>query len=66
MSCESCEIAYINGMRCHETGCPESWRGLHKKCFECGCDFVPENSRFESVCLDCIADRERSSNEESE
>jgi hypothetical protein len=33
--CDQCEAAMINGVFCHETGCP---KGRAKKpCFECGC-----------------------------
>ena len=39
-----CEAARINGVFCHETGCPnqkKTWRGEWVRfltCFECGCD----------------------------
>jgi hypothetical protein len=47
MGCDQCEAAMINGVFCHETGCPntrkrwvlerEAWiRFL--PCRECGCD----------------------------
>ncbi len=45
--CNQCEAAMINGVFCHETGCPnerkawvaerEEWV-RYVKCFECGCD----------------------------
>lgn len=47
MHCNQCEAAMINGVFCHETGCPNSrktWiaeRGewiLFVDCFECGCE----------------------------
>lgn len=44
--CDSCEALVINGVYCHETGCPnthsrydaesDSWI-KQRKCFECGC-----------------------------
>lgn len=44
--CDSCEMLSINGVACHETGCPNakarwdagtsSWVRQHE-CFECGC-----------------------------
>lgn len=44
--CNQCEAAMINGVFCHETGCPNSnsrydansdtWI-KQRKCFECGC-----------------------------
>jgi hypothetical protein len=45
--CDQCEALVINGVYCHETGCPNSrktWiadRGewvLFLECFHCGCD----------------------------
>lgn len=50
--CESCEVVNVNGVRCHETGCPEAWREHTVSCFECGCEFAPE-SRHQRVCEDC-------------
>jgi hypothetical protein len=47
MRCDSCEMLSINGIACHEHGCPNSrktWiaeRGqwiLFLECRECGCD----------------------------
>jgi hypothetical protein len=43
--CDQCEMLSINGLACHETGCPnqrKTWvpdRGWVRfsKCFECGC-----------------------------
>jgi hypothetical protein len=45
MRCNQCEAAMINGVFCHETGCPNSRKTFENgewvkyvKCFECGCD----------------------------
>lgn len=58
--CDSCQAMRINGVLCHEQGCPDAWRGKPAPCFECGCDFIPESAptRY-SVCPDCIADAEK-------
>lgn len=46
MKCDQCEMLSINGVPCHETGCPnarsrwdeESQTSVkQRKCFECGC-----------------------------
>ena len=46
MSCDSCEMLSINGVPCHETGCPNSksrWDAdngtwiRQRRCHECGC-----------------------------
>lgn len=44
MKCDQCEMLSINGVPCHETGCPnarkqwdgEQWRAVFN-CRECGC-----------------------------
>lgn len=43
MPCSQCEMARINGIRCHETGCPESWRDEVRSCENCGSRFKPES-----------------------
>jgi hypothetical protein len=51
--CHSCEVLYINGMRCHETGCPEAWRDEIRECEWCGGKFKPENAIQIFCCEDC-------------
>lgn len=50
--CESCQSLAINGIPCHETGCPDAWRDRPYCCGECGADFIPE-SRQHRLCPDC-------------
>lgn len=50
--CDGCSPSMINGVLCHETGCPEAWRDIPKACFVCGCDFLREG-RFDTICPDC-------------
>ena len=40
--CDQCEALMINGVYCHETGCPEAWRDYKTDCAFCGFDFTPE------------------------
>ena len=40
--CQSCEVLMINGVRCHEIGCPDSWKDYQNECRECGSLFTPE------------------------
>jgi hypothetical protein len=40
--CQSCEVLTINGILCHETGCPNSWKDKVIECKNCGTEFVPE------------------------
>lgn len=55
MKCNSCEVLYINGIKCHEQGCPDAWRDEVRECKWCGQKFVPEN-RFQEFCsLSCFS-----------
>jgi len=50
-NCDSCEVLVINGMLCHETGCPNAWRDTMLECVECGALFRPE-TRHQKYCSD--------------
>jgi hypothetical protein len=41
--CQSCEALRINGVLCHETGCPDAWRDTEKACKWCGQEFEPDD-----------------------
>lgn len=46
--CKSCEALMINGVYCHETGCPDSDKDANgeyrsRECPWCGSGFVPED-----------------------
>ena len=47
--CDSCEVANINGVRCHEIGCPDAWRDEVRECKECGVEFRPD-FREQTLC----------------
>ncbi len=49
--CDQCEAVSINGMACHESGCPNTWRNP-RKCTACGDMFTPAQ-RHNKWCLDC-------------
>ncbi len=53
--CSHCEAMMINGVYCHETGCPEAWKTEEVKCRNCGFDFVPEE-QGRNICDDCISE----------
>jgi len=40
-TCDQCELLYINGVKCHETGCPNAWREP-RECAWCGTTFKPD------------------------
>lgn len=47
--CSSCEVININGIPCHETGCPEAYKDTTRSCKWCGHDFKPEE-RHQNCC----------------
>jgi hypothetical protein len=49
--CQSCDVLVINGVLCHELGCPDKWRDEMRECKWCGQDFKPE-SRIDQFCSD--------------
>jgi hypothetical protein len=48
--CSQCEALMINGVYCHETGCPEAWRDERRECGWCGQVFRPEIHH--AICCD--------------
>lgn len=51
--CDSCEVIYINGHKCHETGCPEAWKDYDRECTWCGNKFKPETCYQKCCSPDC-------------
>ena len=51
--CNSCEVLYINGVKCHETGCPEAWRDEVRECAWCPQTFTPEHKDQKYCSEDC-------------
>jgi len=59
--CNSCEALMINGVYCHETGCPDSHLSADNEPYEieckwCGTLFTPyEKGQYccDSACLKC-------------
>jgi hypothetical protein len=46
--CDQCAAVMINGVFCHEQGCPNSWKdangkGRQRECRWCGQKFVPKD-----------------------
>lgn len=48
MRCSQCEMLVINGVACHETGCPRAWADEVRECKWCGSKFRPteQDHRF--------------------
>jgi hypothetical protein len=53
--CQSCEVLNINGLNCHETGCPDAWRDETRECKWCGATFKPEE-RHQTCCEESCAE----------
>ena len=51
--CNSCEVLYINGVKCHETGCPDSYKDETRSCKWCGCEFKPYDELQNLCSEDC-------------
>ena len=47
--CDGCSPSMINGILCHETGCPDAWRDEKAECRECGCEFY-KGSPWDEFC----------------
>lgn len=53
--CGQCEELRINGIRCHELGCPAAWLTTILECGWCGQEFVPEE-RYQRCCSEDCAE----------
>ena len=61
MPCDQCQVVTINGVACHETGCPNWWKdpitgeALPWVCFECDANFIPEGMPHRhDLCPECL------------
>jgi hypothetical protein len=43
----------INGVNCHETGCPDEWQDYFVECKWCGGGFKPKEKGDTFCCDDC-------------
>jgi hypothetical protein len=55
MRCNSCEAVMINGIYCHENGCPDAWKDYKRECKWCGSMFTPED-KYQTCCSDDCAE----------
>jgi hypothetical protein len=53
MKCDQCDMVAIQGIPCHETGCPNAWKDQKRTCVECGIQFPPTRY-YQTVCNDCL------------
>ena len=55
-NCNQCEVLYINGIKCHETGCPEAYKDEVKECLWCGSKFKPDDKDQNCCSEECLQD----------
>ena len=57
LPCDGCSPCSVNGVFCHEAGCPDAWRDTEVNCFDCGFGFYPviHGQRY---CPSCIENTE--------
>jgi len=53
--CDQCEALMINGVYCHEHGCPDAWKTQKRECDWCGTEFIPEDKDQIYCSPSCIA-----------
>jgi len=51
--CDGCSPCMVNGVLCHESGCPEAWRDHVRECRWCGCEFRPGEAGQEFCDVEC-------------
>lgn len=56
MICPSCDAVLINGIYCHEHGCPDAWRTSTPECKNCGFFFEPHSNSNIFCCEECYND----------
>ena len=52
--CDSCQVLNINGVNCHEIGCPDAWKDYTKECKWCGQEFEPTTEHDDFCSDDCF------------
>ena len=51
--CTQCEALMINGIYCHEHGCPIAWKDYKRECKWCGAMFKPDYEGQQTCGIDC-------------
>ncbi len=51
--CDSCDIISINGVNCHEIGCPDAWKDYKRECAWCGKEFKPKEEQQKCCTESC-------------
>ena len=56
MLCDSCDCMIINGIKCHELGCPDAWKDYKNNCLWCGIQYTPDTKDQQFCSIDCQED----------
>jgi len=51
--CDSCTPLVVNGILCHEQGCPDAWKDETRRCKWCDGVFTPEMKNQAFCSEDC-------------
>ena len=54
--CDQCVALMINGVYCHEHGCPDAWKTKKHECKWCGSSFKPEHGSQMFCSDECCKD----------
>ena len=53
MLCKHCDALVINGIKCHEIGCPVAWQDSERECKWCGISFKPQEKNQDCCSEEC-------------
>lgn len=48
--CNDCSPTRINGVICHEAGCPSAWKDAPRECSECSRNYYSPHRRPFNLC----------------
>lgn len=51
--CPDCEALMIDGVYCHELGCPSAWKDKKIECKNCGTIFTPDEKHQKFCSQEC-------------
>ncbi len=52
--CDDCSPSRINGVICHEAGCPSAWKDYARTCSECGRNYYSPVKHTFDLCSFCL------------
>lgn len=52
LRCDQCQLARIQGVVCHETGCPDAWKH-RRECRNCPRQYTPRDNWMDCCSRSC-------------